>query len=205
MPVNDIFALAEEYQEKTLSTGIAVKFTTFPLKMYQKIMSQAEEKYPIPKPPKKKIKTFGGEEMVDNPDEPKYAAKVKAIKADKEKYVGEHVGEIALELCIQVDLSLHEPLIARLEKYSGETFPEDPYERKAKFLSDYALGSLGDWEIATAVPLAMMGIHDGEVAKRIDSFRSDVERNGSNGTEAPGLETVVGLEVQPALEGDQGG
>lgn len=196
---NEVLALAEDYQETTLSSGVTVRFTTFPLRLYQKIMAQAEEKYPTPKPPKKKIKTLTGDEVVDNLTEPKYVAKAKAIQDERNQYTGERIGTAALELCIQVDLPSYEELITRLEKLSGEIFPENPYERKAKFLSDYALGSLGDWEIATAIPLAMMGIRDKEVAERIDSFRGDVARSETNGTQASSADAIKWVDVEQSV------
>lgn len=169
--------LIKNFEERELSSGVMVRIRPFPPGLFESINSQAFRLYPDPVAPKKTIKVVDGTEEVDDLSNPDYLAAVEEVGRKRSGLLGEAV----LDLCVEVDIEPYAAIIKRLEKYSGE-FPDDPEERKLKFLTDYALRTKGDYESVMVSATTQTMIDDPEVAERIEFFRSQVAGAKANGT-----------------------
>lgn len=187
-------ASSNDFQEKTLSSGITVRVLPFPAGLWDKINSQIQADYPDPVPPKKTIQVLGGTEEVDDLENPEYKQKALEVKTARDNANGKIIGEATLDLCVQVDLAPYESAIKRLEKYTDK-FPTDPDERRIRFLTEYAMRSRGDYEAVTFLAVTQMAIGDKEVAERVNSFQDNVARTATNDNGASGADEVIRLEV----------
>lgn len=185
---------SNEFQEKTLSSGITVRVLPFPAGLWDKINSQIQVEYPDPVPPKKIIQVLGGTEEVDDLENPEYKQKALEVKTARDNANGKIIGEATLDLCVQVDLAPYESAIKRLEKYTDK-FPTDPDERRIRFLTEYAMRSRGDYEAVTFLAVTQMAIGDKEVAERVNSFQDNVARTATNDNGASSTDEVIRLEV----------
>lgn len=185
---------SNDFQEKTLSSGVTVRVLPFPAGLWDKINSQIQAEYPDPVPPKKTISVLGGTEEVDDLQDPDYLVKAREAKTARDNASGKIIGEATLDLCVQVDLSPYEGAIKRLEKYTDK-FPSDPDERRIRFLTEYAMRSRGDYEAVTFSAVTQMAIGDKEVAERVSSFQDNVARSEPSGNGASGPDEVKRLEV----------
>lgn len=185
---------SNDFQEKTLSSGITVRVLPFPAGLWDKINSQIQVDYPDPVPPKKTIQVLGGTEEVDDLENPEYKQKALEVKTARDNASGKVIGEATLDLCVQVDLAPYENAIKRLEKYTDK-FPTDPDERRIRFLTEYAMRSRGDYEAVTFLAVTQMAIGDKEVAERVNSFQDNVARTATNDNGASSTDEVIRLEV----------
>lgn len=187
-------ASSNDFQEKTLSSGVTVRVLPFPAGLWDKINSQIQADFPDPVPPKKTINVLGGTEEVDDLENPEYKQKALEAKTARDNASGKIIGEATLDLCVLVDLAPYEGAIKRLEKYTDK-FPSDPDERRIRFLTEYAMRSRGDYEAVTFSAVTQMAIGDKEVAERVSSFQDNVARTEHSGNGASSLNEVIGLEV----------
>lgn len=185
---------SNDFQEKTLSSGVTVRVLPFPAGLWDKINSQIQTEYPDPVPPKKTINVLGGTEEVDDLDDPEHKRKALEAKTARDNASGKVIGEATLDLCVQVDLAPYESAIKRLEKYTDK-FPSDPDERRIRFLTEYAMRSRGDYEAVTFSAVTQMAIGDKEVAERVSSFQDNVARSEPSGNGTSGTDEVKRLEV----------
>lgn len=168
-------------EEITFSSGVTVTMLPFPAGLWQEINIKAFRDYPYPPPPKKVIKALGGEEEVDNLEDPAYKAAVLEVDQKRNSLLLEAI----LDVCPQVDLAEWEPKIKRLEKYS-DPFPEDPEDRRIEFLTRYVIRTKGDYEKLMVSAIAQVLIDDPEVAERVAYFQRQMERAAAPGADAPG-------------------
>lgn len=185
--------LIKNYEEKELSSGITVIIRPFPPGLFESINTQAFRLFPDPQPPKKTIAALGGEEVIDDTNDPGYLQAVAAMQTKRSNLLGEAV----LDLCVELDLEPYRDTIRRLEKYSGD-FPDDPNERRLKFLTDYALRTKGDYEAVMVSATTQTMIDDPEVSERIELFRGQVAQSANNGAVTPGPDAAKRLAVESA-------
>ncbi len=172
-----------DYGEKhTFSSGIPVLILPFPSLRFEKFIKQSKKKFVFPKPPKKKIRVVDGHEMVDNLKDKKYLDKKQLAETQQEKWLSEKILRVCLRDCIELDIALYEELIEILEKDNEEKYPENQYDRKVEFLIDYVIRSASDYQALTRISTQLMSVQDSEVSEQLDSFSSDVEGDGLNGT-----------------------
>lgn len=177
-------------ESKTLSSGVTVVVIPFPPGLLQRINSD----HPDPTPPKKTIKVLDGTEEVDNLTDPGHLAEKDRISTERNALLGEAV----IELCVEVDLTKYAKEITKLEKFTSP-YPDDPDERRMRFLQEFALRTKGDYEGVITSAITQIAISDEEVKERIASFQTDMARGEPNGHQASSLDEVVGVEVgQPA-------
>lgn len=178
-------------EEKTLSSGVVVSIAAFPVGLFEDLNVKSIELYPDPPPPKKTIKTLGGDEEIDNLDDPDYLAEVRKVKNQR----GALISEAVLDICVQLDLTPWESTIRRLEKYAPK-FSDDPEERRLEFLTRYALRGKSDYTLVVTSAMAQMIADDAEVAKRLESFRDQVEGAAASDNETPSAPEGERVEVQ---------
>lgn len=180
-----------EPEEITLSSGVVVSVTAFPVGLFEDLNIKGLELYPDPVPPKKAVATLGGDEMVDDLKNPAYISKKNEAANNRNNLLAEAI----LDLCVQVDLTPWESVIKKLEKYSP-AFSSDADERKLEFLTRYALRGKPDYEVVTVSAMAQMIADDAEVAKRLESFRDQMERATASNNETPGAPEGQRVEAQ---------
>lgn len=176
--------------EIELDSGVVVRIRPFPAGLYQALTVKASRLHPLPEPPKKKIEVVDGTEEVDDFDDPAYVA----AKADAERERGTLLAEAVLDFCVEVDLDKYAGELTRLEKYSD--IPTNPDERRVAFLTLYAMRTKRDYSRVMAEATMQVLVDDDEVARRLDSFRGQVERATGNGSSPSGADEGVGLAVQ---------
>jgi hypothetical protein len=106
----------------------------FPLRVYQRMVQESMQRYAQPKTKKDRQK----------------------VKAERDNWLGERLLGYLLDLCLDLDLEPWEPTIKRLEKYTGP-YPEDPWERRGQFLTDYALGKGSEYTDLLVMALKLGG------------------------------------------------
>jgi len=173
-------------EEIVLSTGVTVTVLPFPLGLLERI----NKDFPDPKPPKKTINVLGGTEEVDNLTDPDYLAQKQLTTNQRNA----KLGEATIEFCIECDLSQYESTIRRLEKIVS-SYPDDPYERRARFLQDYALATVNDYSNVMVSSISQATVTDEEVTERIATFQGDLSRHTTNGTPTPGPDEIERLDV----------
>jgi len=173
-------------EEIVLSTGVTVTVLPFPLGLLDRI----NKDFPDPKPPKKTINVLGGTEEVDNLTDPDYLAQKQL--ATNQRNV--KLGEATIEFCIECNLSQYESTIKRLEKIVSP-YPDDPYERQARFLQDYALATVNDYSNVYVSSLNQSTVTDEEVTERIATFQGDLSHRTANGTPPSGPDEVERMDV----------
>lgn len=174
-------------ESKTLSSGVTVTVIPFPMGLLQRINSDN----PDPIPPKKTIKVLDGTEEVDNLKDEGYLAELDEVTKKRNSLLGEAV----LELSVEVDLDKYAKEIKTLEKFTSP-YPDDPDERRMRFLMEYAFRTKGDYEWAMGSAITQISISDEEVQERIATFQSELSRPATNGAKAPGAHEAVTLEVE---------
>ena len=176
--------------ELTLDSGVVVRIKPFPAGLYQALTVKAGKLHPTPEPPKKTVEVVDGTEEVDDFDDPVYLT----AKAEAEKARAELLAEAVLDFCVEVDMAQYQSELTRLAKYSD--LPTDPDELRVAFLTLYALRTKRDYARVMASATEQVLVDDDEVARRLDSFRGQVERAKGNGAKPSGADEGVGVEVQ---------
>lgn len=189
--------MAEDYgQEHTFSSGITCTILPFPALRFEKLQKAAIKKFPIPKPPKKKIKVVDGEETIDDVNNPNYITKKNAAEKARDRWLSERILNIAMRDCIELDIDEYEHVITQLEKDLDEKYPTDPLERKVEFIKDYVFRSGPDFISIVKLTQELMTISPEEVSTQVDDiFQGEVAQSGSNGIETPGVDEVESLDV----------
>lgn len=177
-------------ENKTLSSGVTVTVIPFPPGLLQRINSD----HPDPVPPKKTIEVLGGTEEVDNLKDEGYLAEKDKVTQERNSLLGEAV----IELSVEIDLAKYAKEIKKLERFTSP-YPDDPDERRMRFLQEYALRTRGDYEAVITSAITQIAISDEEVAERIATFQTDMARSSPNGAKASGTDEVQRVEVgEPA-------
>lgn len=192
--------LSEGYIDETLNSGVTIRIKPFSARLWDRIQQRGLNDFPDPVPPKKTIKTFDGEEVVDDFNNEDYLAEIDQIKSERDNFTGTLIAEAMMDLFIEVDLSKYTSEIKRLEKYVGEPVPKDETEKKIYFLENFAFTGRADYEKASTATMMLMTVGDSEVAKRIESFRSDVERAKGSRNGASGSNEIERVEVEQKKE-----
>lgn len=170
--------MSEEHdygQYYTFSSGIKCLVLPFPSLRFDRFLTQARKKFPLPKPPKKKIKVVDGEEEIDDIKNEKYLASKEKAEKQQERFISEKVLKVCLRDCIELDLSEYEHIISVLEDDNEEPYPENPLERKVLFLTEYVIRSAGDFQAITKIATDLMRIDESEVDDQLDSFQDNME------------------------------
>jgi len=170
--------MSEEHygQKHIFSSGVEVVILPFPSLRMEKFQRQVNEKFPLPKMPKKTIKVLNGTELVDNPTNKKYQVQFKAVNANQEQWLSEKILNGCLRDCIELDLSLYENEIAAIEEDNDEPYPENPVQRKKEFLIDYVIRATADFKNLITIATSLMNISEAEVEKELtETFPADVE------------------------------
>ena len=173
-------------KEITLSSGVTVTILPFPLGLLERI----NRDNPDPVPPKKTITVLGGTEEVDDEKNPEYIAEKSQVAARRNT----KLGEATIEFCVDCDMAKHEREIKRLEKITS-AFPDDPDERRSRFLTEYALRTVNDYSLVIMAAINQSTLTDTEVSERIATFQSDLSQRAVNGTQTPGTHEVERLDV----------
>lgn len=185
-------AVEENFEEITLSSGIRVRVTAFPVYLHRKIERKIEDEFEIPDPPLKTVKTVDGEETVEDPNNPDYLAEVEQIKRQRNNRKAELLGEAVCDLSVEVvtDEDEVEQIIRRVEKYT-QPFPQDPNDRRVEFLTSFAIKTTDDYQalITTSINLMVRTqvTTKEEVDKEIESFPGDLEGIETPETNSPGV------------------
>lgn len=181
-------------EKRVLSSGVEVLVKPFPGGLWEKIQARAKRDFPDPTPPKKEIDTFGGKETVDDLNDADYLTARRQAELERTNLLGEAV----LDICIEVDMSKYEAQIKRLELYT-DPYPDDPEDRRVRFLQEYVVRSEGDWGFIFASAIEQVQATDPEVSERIESFRDKVSRPVDTNGKTPSPDEIVGVDVQPAV------
>lgn len=174
-------------EETTLSSGVTVTVLPFP----PGLMERIGKDYPDPTPPTKEIAVFNGTESVPDLNDPTYKEELERVQAARNRAFL----EAAVEMAVEVDISKYESVIKRLEKVVS-SYPDDSDERRSRFLREYALRTNGDYGSIIAIAVNLVSVGEEEVQERMASFQGKLAQRATNGTEAPGLEEVVGVAVE---------
>lgn len=165
----------ENYELKTLGTGVEIKILPFPAALFDSLQEQAARQYPTPEPPEKTIDTFAGEEKIRDTEDPDYQREKKAIETLRDNWISEKVLTIVLDLCIfptsKKDL---ENGLAKLTKY-GLELPEDEDDRRVAFLKDFAIRTKLEYSDIILKSLRLTVVGDEEVADKLKSFQDSLE------------------------------
>lgn len=183
-------------QNYTFSSGISVIILPFPSLRYEKMEKQSRKKFPLPKPPRKKIKVVDGTETIDDLKNEKYLSKKKIVENNQVQWFSEKILKICLRDCIELDLTEYENIIMALEEDNEEPYSENPLKRKVEFLTEYVIRSAGDFKALIEISTKLMQVDDIEVSEQLDSFPDNVEGTKDNGTETSSFDEVERLEVQ---------
>lgn len=175
---------------RLMSSGVTIKVTPFPSGMWSKINARCQRDFPDPPIPKKTINVLGGTEEVDDLENSSYKEAKQVTDNKRNNFLGESV----LDICVEVDMDQWESKIKRIEQRT-EPYPEDPDDRRVRFLSEYAIRSAGDWQFVFASALEQTQVTDQEVSERINNFQRKVARSTDNGVEAPGVDEVKRVDV----------
>ena len=160
-------------QRYTFSSGIPVIVLPFPSLRFDKFIKLSKKKFPLPAPPKKKIKVLDGEETVDNPQDKKYLRKLDVAESKQNEWLSEKILRVCLRDCIELDLSDYEHIITALEEDNEEPFPENPLSRKTEFLIEYVIRSAKDFQALTKIATDLMKLEqvtEVDVTEEVDSF-----------------------------------
>lgn len=183
-------------EEIILKSGVTIRVSAFPNKLWRIMKEKSLEKFPDPEIPKKTIKTLGEDEEVDDLNNEDYIL----AKQEAEDLQSNFLGTAILELCVHIDLVDYEFEIKKLEKYT-EKLPDDPIDRKVQFLTDFAFVNAADYEKVTWSALTQMMITEEEVNTKVKSFRSKMAQSSVNGSEASSTDDEQQLELQREIEG----
>lgn len=189
--------MAEDYgKQHTFSSGITCTILPFPALRFEKLQKAAIRQFPIPKPPKKKIKVADGEETIDDDQNPKYLKKKEAAENGRNRWLSERILTIAIRDCIELELDEYEDIITALEKDIGEKYPDNPAERKVEFIKDYVFRSGPDFVSIVKLTQELMNISQEEVATQVDDiFPGEVAQPASDAIKTPVADEVESLDV----------
>ena len=184
-------------ESRICSSGVKIWVTPLPADLLRRLQAKLEKDHPYPPVPKKTVEVLGGTEEVDDINNPEYLTEKKAIDVIR---LGEQ-GEAILDYCAEVDggIGEYEAKISRIEKRTGEDYPTDLDDRRIQFLSEYVIRSPSDWGFVFASAIEQTQVTDPEVVTRMDSFRDNMARAGTNGHTPSGADEVERLAVQPAI------
>lgn len=163
--------LGQSGEDLTLSSGVMVHVVPFPADLNKSISAYAFKQFPDPIPPKKVITVVDGTEEVDDLDNADYLAEKAKAEAGRSKIIS----EAFLDLSVNIDLARYEADIKRVERYTG-AYPEDATERKLKFLTEFAIRTITDYQAISFSVMQQSGISEEDVAARLDLFRPEVAR-----------------------------
>lgn len=182
--------LGQSGEDLTLSSGVTVHVVPFPADLNKSISAYAFKQFPDPTPPKKQVAVVDGTEEVDDLDNAEYLAEKARAEAGRSKIIS----EAFIDLSVNVDLAKYEADIKRIERYTG-AYPEDPTERKLKFLTEFAIRTVTDYQAISFSVMQQTGISEEDVAERLDLFRSEVARPEDKQTAPPGPAKNKRLDV----------
>lgn len=163
--------LGKSGEDLTLSSGVTVHVVPFPADLNKSISAYAFREFPDPIPPQKTIQVVDGTEEVDNPEDADYLAEKSRAEAGRNKIIS----EAFLDLSVIVDLAKYEADIKKVERYTGP-YPEDLSERKLKFLTEFAIRTVTDYQAISFSVMQQTGISEEDVAERLDLFRPEMAR-----------------------------
>lgn len=189
------YEAVEAFKDETLSSGVVVRILPFSAKLFDNIQQRGLRKYPDPTPPKKIIKVVNGTEEIDDYSNAEYLAEKDRIEKERNNFTGTLIGEATLDMCCQVDLKAWQKQIERLKNYDDKV-PEDSEDLRIWFLQNYAIRGRADYERVSTTALTLMAVGDGEVLKRIESFRSEMEGPTPNGTKASSSTEDIRMDLE---------
>ena len=174
-------------KEVILSSGVKINVTA----LAPKFLTRLQEDYPDPIPPKRTITVLGGTEEVDDLENPDYLEQKREVDTKRNTILLEAI----IELCVSCDLTPHEGVIKRLEKFTSP-FPVDPDERRIRFLYEYALKTQLDYINIQATAIEEISVSEEEVRERMNSFQSNMAWSTTNGSQTSSPNEVVGVAVE---------
>lgn len=183
----------EAYQDEKLSSGVMVRILPFPARLHDNLQSKSLEKFPEPLPPKKIVKVVDGTEETDDLNNPDYLKTKELADRQRQEWFAKKLGETIIDFCIMVDTEPYEHIIRNLEKTYEEEAPKNPDERRAYFLTNYAIRGRADYERVMVVSQTLMAVGDKEIAARMDSFRGEMARATGLEIEASGPNADIRL------------
>ncbi len=193
--------MSEEHLEYgewyTFSSGIRAIVLPFPSLRFDKFAKQGKKKFPLPKPPKKKIKVVDGTETIDDLKDEKYLEKKEIAEEQQNRWLSEKILKVCLRDCIEIDLDLYADIIEALEEDNEEPYPENPLLKKVEFLTEYVIRSATDFTSLTRIATQLMRVDETEVSETLETFPGDLERSSDSELETSGLNKNERLEVQP--------
>jgi len=163
--------LGKSGEDLTLSSGVTVHVVPFPADLNKSISAYAFREFPDPIPPKKTIQVVDGTEEVDNLEDADYLADKVRVEAGRSKIIS----EAFIDLSVNVDLGKYNADIKRVERYTGP-YPDDPTERKLRFLTEFAIRTVTDYQAISFSVMQQSGISEEDVAERLDVFRPEMAR-----------------------------
>jgi hypothetical protein len=189
----------ESGESHICTSGIKIWVRPIPSQLWRRVLAKVEKDHPYESVPKKTIKTVDGTEQVDNPTDPHYLEKKRAID---EARINDQ-GEAIIDYCVDVDggIEQYDSKIARIESRTDEAYPTDLEDRRIQFLTEYVIRSAGDWQFLFASAIGQTQVTDPEVSARMDTFRDNVAQPETNGATPSSATKVKRLAVQPEVQG----
>jgi hypothetical protein len=185
----------EAGKEFTTSSGVTLRIVPMAYRLLRRYESFALREWPDPEVPTKQIDTLTGPETVENRDDPQYAAEKAAVERRRQEYMTERT----IEDCALLDLAPWEKQIKRLEVTTGEEYPTDPFERRVRFLTEFAMRTGQDYQAVTAIAVGQATVGDEEVERLLRQFRRALAQRAGDAAKAPGADAAERVDVPEAV------
>jgi hypothetical protein len=190
----------EPRDQEFTASGITVRVLPFPMIIYDRIQADMIEMFPDPIAPKKQIDTLGGKEEVDDTEDEGYKRELAEVNVSRNDYVARRYIQTLLSLCLEIDIDAYKGELEKFLRYLGKSgldVPDNEYDLREEFLSQFVLRKRSDYRRVLSLALRQATITGEEVAARINSFQGDVEQPATDDAQASGADGAEQVEMEP--------